>query len=175
MLNIYRSSQWLLAKPIVLGVASVILPTYFLATYGLWSEYKRVVILWAGLVVLILGRIVVIWFLNRYLITNQRFVKISHAGLFKKIVSETPLERILNVSYKTTGINSALGRFGDVEVQVVGLVEPIILKDISHPSQIKDYLWKLHLSHEPEKQQSRDAIEHLQEHIGYTKQNQRIL
>lgn len=120
-------------------------------------------------------RTVLIWWRNCYILTNQRLMIFEHKGLFRHTVVETPLERILNVSYKTTGIMSSLWQFGDVEVQVVGLYEPIILRHVPDPEYIKDYLWQMH-KRMTQKQVAFNPtqIDKVQEDVGYTKRNQKI-
>ncbi len=176
LLNRYRRSGFVLVKPLLLAVIVVAAPWYFLAKYGLWRDYAGLLYLWTVLVAFTTLRALFIWHLNQYLITDKRLVKIAHVGVFKKFVVETPLERILNVSYKTTGLGSVLGHFGDVEVQVVGLVEPIILERINYPARIKDYLWQLHKQHShSDIQVDQGPVNRLQNRIGYTKHDQRIL
>ncbi len=149
---------------------------YFIINYDVFSRLSKI------FAVIVLGTLIFfakelyIWSKNIYAVTNKRLVVMHHDGLFKKTVIETPLERILNVSYRLTGSMSVLFGFGDVEVQVVGLVEPVILKHIPQPEAIKDYLWLLHkryidkqITYQPEN------ISHYQEDIGYTKNNQKIL
>lgn len=174
--DVFRQSKIILIRPIIIALAAIILPWYFAWQYSFVNEYRTLFYFWAILVIIYLIRHVVIWRLNEYVITNQRLFRISHDGLFKRTVIETPLERILNVSYKTTGITSVVFGFGDVEVQVVGLVEPLILKNISVPAKIKDYLWQLHsrVATNQGKFETND-IAHIQERVGYTKPDQRIL
>jgi hypothetical protein len=111
-----------------------------------------------------------LWHLKQYIITNKRLIHISHYGIFKKRVVETPLERVLNVSFRTTGILSSMFSFGDVEVQVVGLLEPITLSNISNPSKIKDYLWELHAQQADSKKMfEQQNIPDIEKQIGYEK------
>ncbi len=140
----YRESMLFLMEPLILVVVAILVPLYFL-----W-KYELLAMLGIGvLVIAVIGtawfiRDALIWYRNSYVITNQRLIIFDHEGLLKHAVIETPLERVLNVSFRTTGVLSALFDFGDVEVQVVGLVEPVILKHVPNPSEIKDSLWDLH-------------------------------
>ncbi len=96
-------------------------------------------------------------------------------GLFDQTVIETPHERVLNVSYKTEGVTSTILGYGDVVVQVVGLMDPIILKNISTPMEIKDYLWEMHKRLAQDKSNNLYAdsdATHMQEHVGYSKGKQ---
>lgn len=174
--NIYRQSKVFLAKSFFGFMAIVFIPTYFLWKYELLSQYRGIIFIIALVAGVWFLREAIIWYRNCYVLTNLRLILFAHDGLFKRTVIETPLERVLNVSYKTTGVMSALFSYGDVEVQVVGLVEPIILKHISDPAEIKDYLWEMHkrVVTKPISFQS-DNIAHFQEQIGYTKKNQKVL
>ncbi len=173
--DIYHQSIFVLLKPIAITLLLILVPWYFVSQYSA-DSLRRLLMFWSAAVFIYLIRTVVIRQLNSYVVTNKRLLKMSHDGLFKRTVVETPHERILNVSYKTTGLQSVLFRYGDVEVQVVGLVEPIILKDISHPAAIKDYLWQLHTRvATTQGKYDADDIEHVQERVGYTKKDQRIL
>jgi hypothetical protein len=174
--NIYRQSNLFIIKYVIYAGIIILLPTYLLWRYGLLSSYKGVIYILLIAAGLWLLREALIWYRNNYVITNQRLLLFEHDGLFKHTVIETPLERILNVSYKTTGVMSALWGYGDVEVQVVGLVEPVILKHIPDPEYIKDYLWQMHkrVTTKPITFQAQD-IAHSQEQIGYTKHKQKIL
>lgn len=174
--NIYRQSRVFLFRPLLMPLLMIGVPTYFLWQYNLLTQFKQIVYIVIVAVLIWFIREAIIWFRNCYVITNQRLILFAHDGLFKHTVIETPLERVLNVSYKTTGVVSAIFGYGDVEVQVVGLVEPIILKHIPNPSAIKDYLWEMH-KRVVTKPIAFDAgnIAHSQEDIGYTKRNQKIL
>ncbi len=176
ILHRYHQSGVVLLKPILLSALGITLPWFFLIKYELFSEFNRLWFVFSLICLAYLAREFILWSFNKYIITDQRLIKMSHEGLFKKLVVETPLDRILNVSYKTTGILSMLGKFGDVEVQIVGLMEPMILRHINDPSEIKDYLWKLHSAantstHRFEPGHAGD----LQRQIGYTKDKQKIL
>lgn len=176
ILHTYHQTPLVLAKVSFIIIVLVALPFLILWHNSLLGQYDRLLIAWAIIVFIATIRHWVIWLLNTYIITDKRLIKISHEGLFKKLVLETPLDRILNISFKTTGISSSLFNYGDVEVQVVGLMEPMILANISSPAEIKDYLWQVHNKFiGKEGQYSKDKIEHLQESTGYTKHNQKIL
>jgi hypothetical protein len=73
---------------------------------------------------------------------------------------ETPLERILNVSYQIKGFWPSLFRFGVVEVQAAGLADPLSLKNISQPEKVKDFLWKICNKQNPEELAKNLEIKH---------------
>src|SRR6185503_9306663 len=175
VLRLLRQTKLILLPIGFLGLIVLYIPWSLVFKYDVGQPFTGIILFWTIVVVIFFLRKLILWHRNKYLISNKRLIKFEHIGLFKKIVVETPLERILNVSYKTTGLLSSTTKFGDVEVQVVGLIEPIILKNIRHPAQVKDFLWDLHSKTAPMAHSAQTiSPEDLQEQIGYTKQNQRI-
>jgi Bacterial PH domain len=173
--QIYRQSPFVLVHPVGLSGLVIILPLYAIIRFNVWRGFLGYALIGLSLLVLMHAlRVFIIWRLNTYVITNQRLLHYGQKGLFDQTVTETPLERILNVSYKTEGIISTMIGYGDVIVQVVGLMEPIILKNIDTPMAIKDYLWEMHKRIASDKSGSVFAeadASHVQESVGYTKNN----
>lgn len=142
--QIYRQSEAVLFKPVLLVFVLIYLPWYFLITYGFTAQALRLLLFWTILVFLYAVYKYILWLLNVYILTNRRLVCIKYTGLMDKKVLETPLGKILNVGFSTKGFWQTLFKFGVVEVQVPGLAEPMRLKNISHPSKVKDILWRYH-------------------------------
>ncbi|HEX3095750.1 MAG TPA: PH domain-containing protein [Patescibacteria group bacterium] len=172
--QIYRQNPFVLIHPVGLSVISIAIITYMMFRFQLTGLFRTVVVAAILLIVLHAIRILILWRMNQYVITNQRILHYLQKGLFDQTVTETPHERILNVSYKNEGLISTMVGFGDVVVQVVGLMDPIVLKNISQPMEIKDYLWEMH------KRIAKDMgnavygdtdATHVQESVGYTKNN----
>ncbi len=171
VIRVFHQTKWVLLKPFFISTVLLLAPWWYIVRFSL-PNFRSFVIVWSIVPIAYFLRSHKLWTLKKYIITSKRLIKMHHEALFKKVVVETPLERILNVSFKTTGILSVLGNFGDVEVQVVGLIEPMVLKNITHPAKIKEYLWRAH--EEAAKREDFSAT-HLQEKIGYTKYNQRVM
>ena len=150
LLAIYHRHEVTLVPKILETFVLLFVPWYFGVQYGfIFSSalHEKIFLVWTLLVALFALNTFISWSLNSYVITSKRLIHTAHSSIFKKNQTETPLERILNVSFKTTGFFSTIFRFGDVLVQVVGLNEPIALADVPHPSEVKDFLWKIHLEH----------------------------
>lgn len=144
VLTIYRQTEVVLFKPVIIVFVLIYLPWYFLIKYELAQTYDRAAVFWTFLVMLYALHKYLIWLLNAYIVTSKRLIKIEHKNVLNKKVLETPLERILNVSYQIKGFWPVLLKFGTVEVQAAGLTEPMALKNVSQPEKVKDYLWKMH-------------------------------
>lgn len=177
--QVYRQNPFVLIHPLLISAVVLILPLYAVLRYAAGNSALRsaLLILAAG-VLAYAARLVIIWRLNTYVITNQRIIHYAQRGLFDQTVTETPHERVLNVSYKTEGFISRVVGYGDVIVQVVGLMEPIILKNLSDPLPIKDYLWEMHKRISEDKSRAHSGAvfgetdaTHVQEQVGYTKNN----
>ncbi len=141
---LYRQSEAVLIKTAFLVFLFIYAPWFFLLKYELTDTYSRLLFFWTILVALYAINKYILWLINCYVITNKRLVLLKYKNLFDKTVLESPIERILNVSFSAHGVFQSLLGFGDVQAQVAGLKEPIIFKNVSKPSQLKDFLWKLH-------------------------------
>ena len=148
LLQAYRKHEITLV-PKVLEIFILIFIPWFLGLKYQFVFSSRahtdIFLVWTLLVAFFAAHTFLVWTINVYLVTSKRLLHIAHSGLFKKTVTETPLDRILNVGFRTTGILSTVFRYGDVLVQIVGLDHPLVLKDVPNPSAVKDFIWKLHL------------------------------
>lgn len=173
---VFRQSKWVLIHPVLANLVTVALPWYFIWRYDIGGWIPGVLVFWSIIVGLHLARELFLWYMNTYVVTNMRLLHWDQTGLFKRTVIETPHDRILNVSYKSEGVLSAVLHYGNVEIQVVGLMEPMIMKNVNDPQSVKDYLWEMHGRVNAGKNSfDSEDIEHIQERVGYTKKNQRIL
>lgn len=144
LINIFRQTEATLFKPVLIIFILIYFPWYFLLKYELAASYVRLLFFWTLLVLIYAIRKYLLWLLNVYLLTNKRLIGVNYTGLFTKKVLESPLDRILNVSFEAKGFWQAIFGYGSVVTQVAGLPEPIILKNIAHPEKVKDVLWKAH-------------------------------
>ncbi len=60
------------------------------------------------------------WFFNIYIVTNRRIVDIDFVHLLYKEFSEARLDKIQDITYKSSGIFSVFFDFGDAFVQTAG-------------------------------------------------------
>lgn len=140
---LYRQSEAILIKSVFIVFLLIYFPWYFLLKYDLAGMYTRLLFFWTLLVLIYSINKYILWLINCYIITNQRLIIINYKSLFNKTVLETRIKGILNVGFSTKGIMSALFVFGDVKAQAQGLAEPLVLKNVGKPSQVKDFLLNL--------------------------------
>ena len=104
LISSYRQSEASLIKAGVITPILIYLPWYFLLKYELAANFTAWLFIWTLGVLFYFINQYLLWLLNCCLITNKRVVIISYKTLLSKQVLEAPLERILNVSYKSSGI-----------------------------------------------------------------------
>lgn len=144
VVTVFRQSPAILTFPALVATVLLFVPFWYATKYSLVGSLKFWLFIWALLVFGWFLEKLVLWHREKYIVTTTRFVKTSHQNVFKQEVSETALDRILNVSFRTTGPWSMITGFGDIDLQVVGRVDPIIVKSVQRPAVVKEFLWRLH-------------------------------
>lgn len=140
----YRQTELALTKTVIAVFVLIYLPWYFLIKYELYLDFRYWLLNWTILVLLFAIYKYMLWLVNVYVITNKRLICFEYKTLFQKTVTEAPADRILSVSFKTTGFFSSMLNFGDVEIQASGLNQPLVLAKVRDPEKVKDYIWQIH-------------------------------
>ena len=141
---VYKQSEVVLARPVIITMLALFLPLYFAVAFDQISQFKWLLFLWILAVTIFALYQYRSWSSHNYTVTSQRLISSSRDGLFRQTVTEIPLTDILNVKYRTTGVFSTLFEYGNIEIQAHGLPEPMVLERVRDPESVKDYLWKLH-------------------------------
>jgi hypothetical protein len=147
LLQIYRKHEITLVPKVLQIFVLIFIPWFFGLKYNFVfasQAHVKIFLAWTILVAFYALHAFMLWAINVYMLTTKRLLHIQHTGFFKKFVTETPLDRILNVSFSTSGFFSTIFHYGDVHVQIVGLEHPIVLNSVPNPSDVKDFIWKLH-------------------------------
>jgi len=147
LLQVYRKHEITLVPKVLQIFVLIFVPWYIGLKYDfIFSSrsHQIIFLIWTLLVAVFALNVFLLWSINVYIVTSKRLLHIRHTGLFKKMVNETPLDRILNVSFSTKGIFSTLFNYGDVFVQIVGLEHSLILQDVPQPLKVKDFIWEIH-------------------------------
>src|SRR5258708_2239265 len=121
LLKMYRQTEMVLAKTVLLVFLLIYLPWYFLIKYEIYYEYKTLLLIWTLLVCLYFTHKFLLWLVNVYLITNKRLVIEEYKNLLHKKISEIPLDRITNIISITKEIFPPFFPFRNLEVQLLHL------------------------------------------------------
>lgn len=82
------------------------------------------------------------YFLNLWVLTNERIVDIKQRGFFNREVSSLLLNRVQDVTIDTEGLMPSLLDFGDIHVQSAGASERFVMRGIPLPMQMRDLILK---------------------------------
>lgn len=89
------------------------------------------------------------YYLDTWIVTNERIFNIEHHGLFHRVASELHLSQVEDVTAETNGVLHTLFGYGDVYVQTAAERVRFYFKDIDDPEIVKQKI--LLLAHEDRK------------------------
>lgn len=99
----------------------------------------------------------IIFYLDMWVVTNDRIVDVEQLGLFARTVSELDLFRIQDVTTDVRGFFATLFNYGIVEIKTASTNVNIVFRDISRPNTVREEL--IQLSHEDRKYHNTTVIE----------------
>ncbi|HUX81117.1 MAG TPA: PH domain-containing protein [Candidatus Paceibacterota bacterium] len=82
------------------------------------------------------------YFLNLWVLTNQRIVDIKQRGYFNREVSSLSLSRVQDVTTDVKGVLTSLLGIGSITVQSAGAVDEFHMYGIPRPEMMRDIILK---------------------------------
>lgn len=137
VVQIVRRFWWIYMASATLALVLIVTPFFFLVPllrYGRWGMVVFTVVFLCGLIYGL--RVYIIWHWNSFVITNFRIIDIDRRGFFQKIISESPYDKIQNVSYDTKGVFGTIFSYGAVLVQNFSGTSSLQLRDVRNPKDI---------------------------------------
>lgn len=83
------------------------------------------------------------WYFNVVIITDHRLVDIDFWGYTSRRVSETPLAKIQDATYKVTGFLPSLFNYGDINIQTAAEVPEFECRQVPNPERVHDVITDL--------------------------------
>ena len=83
------------------------------------------------------------YYLDVWVITNERIVDILQSGLFSRTVAETRFYLIQDVTTEVKGFLPTIFNYGNIYIQTSGTVERFILYEVPHPNTIARRIMEL--------------------------------
>jgi hypothetical protein len=77
------------------------------------------------------------YWLDVWIVTNERVMNAEQHGLFNRLVSEVHLEQIQDITSETKGFLETFLTYGDVYVQTAGERERFRFKNVDNPDDVK--------------------------------------
>lgn len=84
------------------------------------------------------------YYLDLWIITNERIIAMEQRGLFNRSVSELRLNRIQDVSSEVKGFLPTLFKYGRIHIQTAAEQDMFEFKDIPNPEIVARQILELH-------------------------------
>lgn len=83
------------------------------------------------------------YYLDTWIVTNDRVLNTEQNGLFNRIASELHLTSIEDVTSEVKGLTRTFLDFGDVHIQTAAEKSRFVFESVDHPEQVKQTILKL--------------------------------
>jgi uncharacterized membrane protein YdbT with pleckstrin-like domain len=83
------------------------------------------------------------YYLDVWIITNERIFNIEQEGFFSRTISEQRLYRIQDVTSEVEGFFPTVFKYGNVYIQTAGAKERFFFHEIPNPDKVRDTVIKL--------------------------------
>jgi len=77
------------------------------------------------------------YYLDVWIVTNQRIISIEQKGLFRRTVTELRYNRIEDITSEVEGLINTYFQFGDILIQTAAESERMILKQVPNPVETR--------------------------------------
>lgn len=83
------------------------------------------------------------FYLDMWVVTNDRIVDVEQNGLFSRTISELDLYRVQDVTVETNGFFPSIFKYGNVKVKTASQNMGIIFHNVPNPNEIREALIQL--------------------------------
>ncbi len=83
------------------------------------------------------------YYLDVWIITNERIINIEQQGFFARTISEQRLYRVQDVTSEVEGFLPTFLKYGNVYVQTAGLKQRFFFHEIPEPERVRNIIIKL--------------------------------
>ena len=80
------------------------------------------------------------WYLDLFILTDKRIIRINQKGLFNRKVIEYSYDSIQGVTYEISGLLAMSFGFGDVKVQSSESTKEISINKVPDPKEVQDMI-----------------------------------
>ncbi len=101
-------------------------------------------IIYYGFIWIIAFIIWVDYYLDIWIVTNQRLLDIEQIGFFNRVVSELDLKRIQDITSRVHGLFPTMFGFGNIKIQTAAKEHKFELKSIPHPITVRRKIIELY-------------------------------
>lgn len=84
------------------------------------------------------------WYLDLWVLTNQKIIDIQQMGLFKRLVMTYAINNIQGVAIKTGGPLATFFKYGNAEIKISGQADAIVFREIPNAALVQDKILQAH-------------------------------
>lgn len=96
------------------------------------------ILLWLILVAVFLSEFVYYW-LDVWILTNERVIDIEQRGLFHREISEFGVEKVQDVTVETPSFLATMLQFGTLSIHTAG-DKSFVVRDVPHADRIRELI-----------------------------------
>lgn len=144
LVRLIRRHPLVFFKPAVFSLILLLLPFFLMFLLFQWGTIGLILfflLLFLG--TLLMARLIVVWYFNVFLVTDQRVVLIKQHGLFDRKVMEIEYEKMQDISYRLKGFSQTLFHYGSVRIQVINSETVMIVSKIARPEELQQLLLRI--------------------------------
>lgn len=137
VLRIFLSTAGLLLLPIVIGVVLGIGNPAIFSHVFLGPVFTVTLVAYLLIVLVLTFTNLTDYWLDVWIVTNERIINTEQHGLFNRVVSEVYLHQIQDITSEQKGFLGTFLTFGDVFIQTAAERERFQFKNIDNPDDVK--------------------------------------
>ena len=119
-----------------------VLPVFLEEPYnGLFILFA---VIYYGFVWIVIFTVWADYYLDIWIVTNERIIDIEQIGFFNRVVSELDLKRIQDITSSVHGMLPTMFGFGNIHIQTAAEERKFDLKSVPHPVTARRQITKLY-------------------------------
>jgi len=144
LIKLVRRHPLSFLKPGLMAILLLLLPFFLMFLLFKWGTAGLIIFITLTLIgIFCLGRIILLWHYNSFILTNSRAILIKQKGLFDRQVSEINYQKIEDVAYRIKGIKQTIFRYGSIKIQNNNSDLAMIVNNIPKPQELQQQLLNL--------------------------------
>jgi hypothetical protein len=135
---------------VVRGVLMFLLGVFPIVVLAIAGSIEVIQMNMAYLTVLALSWMLIVWiifsimwtnyYLDVFIVTNQRLIDVDQIHLFNHDTSEMPLENVEDIRVEVFGILATVLKFGNIYIQSAGENREFALRNIYNPHRVREII-----------------------------------
>ncbi|MCR4260750.1 MAG: PH domain-containing protein [Candidatus Colwellbacteria bacterium] len=146
-----RRHWYVLARESGFIVLMALVPLFILGGFNYYGFDEELLLpilaLCAGWLTILWTLFFVVWtnyYLDVWIITDERIVDIEQFSLFNRDISEFRMDRIQDITIDVKGMIPTLMGFGNLHVQTAGMHHEFHIMEVPNPYGVKDRITRIH-------------------------------